>query len=295
MRAPDAAPALPSYGNRGASTRLVGATPPQLRSGDLAKADDMTADLTPEPSRATLAATSVGGDEPPWESWHDPRLAAISAVRWRLVVSGDRTPTAGMSAGIAEIAPGGVLPLHRHAPPELYHVIEGQGVAEVEGTAHALRPGDIAVHPGQRPPPHQQHRPRAAALPVRVPDRPVRGRHLPFRGVEARAVRASCPSLRPKRAVARRATGCGRTTRRAPKRSGPAGRSSDSSATACGSNAASPYRQDPDLHRTRLGRCPSQSVSLPPAPSITGNSAAQSQTFMSASATMSIWPRASRP
>jgi quercetin dioxygenase-like cupin family protein len=108
----------------------------------------MTADLTPEPSRATLAATSVGGDEPPWESWHDPRLAAISAVRWRLVVSGDRTPPAGMSAGIAEIAPEGVLPLHRHAPPELYHVIEGQGVAEVEGTAHALRPGISLFIPG---------------------------------------------------------------------------------------------------------------------------------------------------
>jgi quercetin dioxygenase-like cupin family protein len=100
------------------------------------------------PRRLTRAATCVPGDEPPWESWHDPRLAAISAVRWRLVASGERTPTAGMSAGIAEIAPDGVLPLHHHEPPELYHVIGGEGLAEVEGVAHALRAGVSLFIPG---------------------------------------------------------------------------------------------------------------------------------------------------
>jgi quercetin dioxygenase-like cupin family protein len=93
------------------------------------------------PGRARLVATCVPGDEPPWESWHDPRLAAISAVRWRLLVSAERTATAGMSAGLAEIAPDGVLPLHFHEPPELYHVIAGEGLADVEGITHVLRAG----------------------------------------------------------------------------------------------------------------------------------------------------------
>ena len=53
-----------------------------------------------------------------------------------------------MSAGIAELAPDGVLPLHHHAPPECYHVLDGEGIAEVEGTAHALRPGVALYIPG---------------------------------------------------------------------------------------------------------------------------------------------------
>jgi len=107
-----------------------------------------TGGVAPEPHGAGTEATCVRGEEPPWESWHDPRLATISAVRWRLVVSGERTPTAGISAGIAEIAPDGVLPLHHHPPPELYHVLDGEGLAEVEGTPHELRAGVSLYIPG---------------------------------------------------------------------------------------------------------------------------------------------------
>jgi quercetin dioxygenase-like cupin family protein len=85
--------------------------------------------------------TLVAVDDLPWQSWDDPSLAAKSEVRWRLIFSASRTATSAMSTGLAELAPDGVLPLHHHAPPECYHVLEGEGVAEVEGTAHALRPG----------------------------------------------------------------------------------------------------------------------------------------------------------
>ncbi|WP_120007842.1 cupin domain-containing protein [Teichococcus vastitatis] len=46
-----------------------------------------------------------------------------------------------MSIGLAEIAPGGILPLHHHEPAEIYHVVDGEGVVEVEGVAHHLHPG----------------------------------------------------------------------------------------------------------------------------------------------------------
>jgi quercetin dioxygenase-like cupin family protein len=88
-----------------------------------------------------MTGTAIALDEPAWETWDDPALAARSAVRWRLVFSGRRTPTEAMSMGLAEIAPGGVLPLHHHAPAEIYHILEGEGRTEVEGVAHALRPG----------------------------------------------------------------------------------------------------------------------------------------------------------
>ena len=86
-----------------------------------------------------MAGTSVALEELPWETWDDPGMADRSGVRWKLVFSGHRTPTGAMSVGLAEIEPGGVLPLHHHAPAEVYHVLEGEGLAEVEGEAHELK------------------------------------------------------------------------------------------------------------------------------------------------------------
>ncbi len=98
-----------------------------------------------------MAGTMITPEELPWETWDDPGLKDRSAVRWKLVFSGRRTPTGAMSVGLAEIAPGGVLPLHHHAPAEVYHVLEGKGRAEVEGVAHDLRPGRLLfIPPGAR-------------------------------------------------------------------------------------------------------------------------------------------------
>jgi quercetin dioxygenase-like cupin family protein len=86
-----------------------------------------------------------------WETWDDPALAARSAVRWRLIFSGRRTPTEALSMGLAELAPGGVLPPHHHAPAELYHVLDGEGLAEIEGEHHRLRAGaSLFIPPAAR-------------------------------------------------------------------------------------------------------------------------------------------------
>ena len=94
-----------------------------------------------------MAGTTIALEELPWETWDDPGLADRSGVRWKLVFSGRRTPTGVMSVGLAEIGPGGVLPLHHHAPAEVYHVLEGEGRAEVEGVSHELRPGRLLFIP----------------------------------------------------------------------------------------------------------------------------------------------------
>lgn len=83
-----------------------------------------------------------------WETWDDPGLAARSAVRWKIIFSGRRTATTAMSMGLAEMAPGGVLPLHHHAPAEIYHVLAGEGMAEIEGVPQALRAGVSLFIPG---------------------------------------------------------------------------------------------------------------------------------------------------
>jgi quercetin dioxygenase-like cupin family protein len=94
-----------------------------------------------------MTGTTIALEELPWETWDDPGLADRSGVRWKLVFSGHRTPTGAMSVGLAEIEPGGVLPLHHHAPAEVYHVLEGEGRAEVEGETHELRPGRLLFIP----------------------------------------------------------------------------------------------------------------------------------------------------
>jgi quercetin dioxygenase-like cupin family protein len=88
-----------------------------------------------------MAGTSLRLKDLEWETWDDPGLKERSHLRWKLIFSGDRTPTEAMSLGLAEIAPGGVLPLHHHAPAEIYHVLEGEGEVELDGMRHALRPG----------------------------------------------------------------------------------------------------------------------------------------------------------
>ncbi|ESR27006.1 cupin domain-containing protein [Lutibaculum baratangense] len=69
-------------------------------------------------------------------------------TRWKLVFSSERTGTGAMSMGLAEIPPGRKLPLHHHEPPEIYHALEGEGLVEIDGTAHALEPGVSVFIPG---------------------------------------------------------------------------------------------------------------------------------------------------
>lgn len=98
-------------------------------------------------------AVSSHLDGLPWESWSGLDPSASSGVRWKLVFSAGHTPTATMSMGLAEIAPGGILPLHCHPPAEIYHVLAGEGRCEIEEIVHALRPGISLFVPA-----HARHR-----------------------------------------------------------------------------------------------------------------------------------------
>jgi quercetin dioxygenase-like cupin family protein len=88
-----------------------------------------------------MAGTLIDPEGLPWETRDGPAPASGIRTRWRLVFSGRRTPTEAVTVGLSEFPPGGVLPLHHHAPAEVYHVLEGEGVVEVDGERHLLRPG----------------------------------------------------------------------------------------------------------------------------------------------------------
>jgi len=82
-----------------------------------------------------------------WEGWDDPAVAARRTVRWKLLVDGERGPSRGLVIGVAEIAPGGVLPRHHHEPEETYYVLSGSGVVEIEDARTEIGPGTAVFIP----------------------------------------------------------------------------------------------------------------------------------------------------
>ena len=76
--------------------------------------------------------------------------AAPGALRWRTLVSGDRTPTDSLTVGVAELEPGESRPFrpHRHSQAEVYYILSGEGTVSVSGTDHPVRPGSTVFIPG---------------------------------------------------------------------------------------------------------------------------------------------------
>ena len=81
------------------------------------------------------------------ETWDDP---VRGKVTWRTLISADRTPTTAMTAGVAELAPGASddFHLHRHAQPEIYYFLEGEGLVLIDGVEHPVCKGSTVYVPG---------------------------------------------------------------------------------------------------------------------------------------------------
>jgi mannose-6-phosphate isomerase-like protein (cupin superfamily) len=92
-----------------------------------------------------LAPTVVEESKQPRDGWDD---SVKGRIGWRTLFSGDITPTNGLTAGIAEVQPGGWLGLHRHAPPEIYYMLAGRGVVTLAGAEHAVTAGSAVFIPG---------------------------------------------------------------------------------------------------------------------------------------------------
>ena len=76
-----------------------------------------------------------------WEGWNDPTLATKRAVRWKILIVGNRTASRGLITGIAQVAPGAQLLPHHHEPEETYYIVSGQGEMEIEDESTAVGPG----------------------------------------------------------------------------------------------------------------------------------------------------------
>lgn len=69
-------------------------------------------------------------------------------IAFRTLFSGDKTPTSQLTAGVAELQPGGWLGLHRHAPVEMYYILEGTAHVTLDGSKHSVGPGHAIFIPG---------------------------------------------------------------------------------------------------------------------------------------------------
>ena len=90
-----------------------------------------------------------------WEGWTDPVVHAKSPVCWKLLVGAERTPSRGLTVGTCEIPPGASLLRHHHDPGEVYYVLEGEGVSEIDDVVAAIGPGTALFIP-----PNARHRTR---------------------------------------------------------------------------------------------------------------------------------------
>src|SRR5579872_2715200 len=70
------------------------------------------------------------------ESWSDAR----GRLSFHTLVSGDVTPSNGLTAGVTIVPPGGALATHSHRPPEIYFAVEGAAIVTVEASNAPSRP-----------------------------------------------------------------------------------------------------------------------------------------------------------
>ncbi|HEX3052789.1 MAG TPA: cupin domain-containing protein [Aggregatilineaceae bacterium] len=69
-----------------------------------------------------------------------------TSIRWLIDEEHDGAPVYALR--MIEIEPGGHTPLHAHPYEHENFVVEGEGRVCIEGTWHALKPGDVAIVPG---------------------------------------------------------------------------------------------------------------------------------------------------
>ncbi len=82
-------------------------------------------------------------DDAPAEAWD-------GIVSWRTLLSADRTPTAGMTVGLAEIPVEGTVDgaTHHHVAHEAYVVLDGSGRVLLDEVWHDVEPGAVVFIPG---------------------------------------------------------------------------------------------------------------------------------------------------
>ncbi len=92
-----------------------------------------------------FTAIVIDEADAPRDGWDN---SVRGRIRWRTLLSQGLTPSAGMTCGVAELEPGDWLGLHRHAPPEVYYVLAGEGIVTLDGKETRVKAGTAVFIPG---------------------------------------------------------------------------------------------------------------------------------------------------
>jgi quercetin dioxygenase-like cupin family protein len=87
--------------------------------------------------------------EYPWE-YEPGEEGRDDVIRWRTLLSGEKTSTKGISMGTIEIPPGACLNAHHHSPLEVYYLTSGEGRLLCGDTVKHVRAGDVVYIPANQ-------------------------------------------------------------------------------------------------------------------------------------------------
>ena len=105
----------------------------------------MTEDMPHNPNKAVAVFRREADCET--QEWSD---SVRGSVQWRTLFSADRTPTADLTVGVAEIPVGAPVPIrgHWHSLVEVYYILSGSGYVWIAGDTTSVVAGDAVFIPG---------------------------------------------------------------------------------------------------------------------------------------------------
>jgi mannose-6-phosphate isomerase-like protein (cupin superfamily) len=75
--------------------------------------------------------------------------ASKGIVSWKTLISTPKTATDSLTVGVATCPPRqGHLCPHRHAQAEIYHIISGRGIMQIDDREEAVAAGSVVYIPG---------------------------------------------------------------------------------------------------------------------------------------------------
>lgn len=84
--------------------------------------------------------------EYPWE-YEQGEEGRDDVIRWRSLLSGEKTPTEKISMGTLELPQNAALPPHHHSPLEVYYITEGEGELLLGEELRRVKAGDVVYIP----------------------------------------------------------------------------------------------------------------------------------------------------
>ncbi len=84
-----------------------------------------------------------------WQTWpSEEEIKKRGLVYFKTLVSSDVTHSGELTMGIAKIPPGEALRKHRHRQAEIYLILEGAGLVEIDLEAWSVEAGSTVFIPG---------------------------------------------------------------------------------------------------------------------------------------------------